>query len=218
MDTDLKSSEDERQRLEWITQNYAAYQGLGVTIAGVLSLAYGWIRLAGGLEPHGRWFLAAQLVVWCIMLLPRLFSRFYYRPKFGYVKPRSPAITDAQFWLMSAVGVLFFVVLMPFVFLPAMEHSDGLPFEPSILLLGIVFVAGGLFNLKKRSYQPYHWMALGLALVVVALLPAFHIQTQEQVRSGWYWITLGMFLIIFGWDGHRRLVRDLGHNQEQDHG
>ena len=51
METDLKASEDDRQRLELVTRSYAAYQGLGVSIAGVLAASYGVVSLAGGLAP-----------------------------------------------------------------------------------------------------------------------------------------------------------------------
>jgi hypothetical protein len=218
MEADPKSSEDDRQRLESITQSYAAYQGLGVSIAGVLALSYGWIRLAGGFdEHHGWWLLAMQLVLWSNILLPRLFSRFYYRPKFGYVKPLSPQITDRQFWAVSAGAVVFGVILVPFVILPAWEHSDRLPFEPFTLAIGVALVGSGLFNLNKPNYKPY-FLVFGLALLTLAFLPTFHIQTHKQVLSSWFWVAVGVFDIVFGWDSHRTLVRNLAiSDREQNH-
>jgi hypothetical protein len=176
------------------------------------------IWLVRGLdEHHGWWLLASQLVVWSIILLPRLFSRFYYCPKFGYVKPLSPQITDRQFWLIGVAGILFFVILMPFVILPGLGHSDRLPFEPMTLLMGVALVVSGFFNLNKPTYKPY-FLFLGLALIALALLPTFHIQTQKQVLSGWFWIALGTFDIVFGWDSHRTLIRNLAPpNHGQDH-
>ncbi len=211
------TNEPDREQLEFVTRSYAGFQGIGTSLAGVLVALYGAVNLLWrpalslGLLP------LMPLLVMAMFLVPRLVTRFYYRPKFGYVKPVSPNPSWWMIWLSTGAFTLFLVLMFKvsdYLYL----HRLQIPFEPFSLLLGIVFVSLALSALGKTHYWPYQSLIVGLMFLAIALLPVFHLQTKEQVSNGWSWVVFGTELVIVGFRSHRDLVRNLmPDNAQQDH-
>src|SRR5258708_5093803 len=101
METTGGSNEPDREQLEFVTRTYAGFQGLGTTLAGVLVALYGAVKLLW--RPALSFGLLPVMLVTAMFQVPRLVTRFYYRPKFGYVKPVSPNPSWWMIWLSTGI-------------------------------------------------------------------------------------------------------------------
>jgi hypothetical protein len=218
MEPTPEANEPDRERLRSVTITYAGFQGLGVCIAGLLIALYGTIYLlsqhASRLAAQPIWF---TIVMAGMFLVPRLVSRFYYRPKFGYVKALSPNPSWRTIGLITSAFALF-IFLMFAAGDYASSHSLEFAFEPLTFLLGVGFLAIAFSCLGRPQYRPYQSLAAGVVLLAIAFLPVVHLQTKEQVFNGWLWVAFGIMSVISGFRSHRFLIRSLTPNKAgRDH-
>jgi len=206
----LETSETQRERLEFVIERYDS-QPLGTVIVGILFLLLGSSWLLGRPEfvRHYHGILLVPPIMLGLLVLPKLLRRFYYEPKFGYVKPRTPEISNRQFWVVGIAGTIFFIYLMPFVILPGLEPSAW-RLEPLSFFLGILLVLVCVPQLVRATNSfAWRFLPFGFLLTALGLLPMFHLQTKEQVSNGWLWVAMGVESCIFGALDHIFLLRKL---------
>jgi hypothetical protein len=199
----------DRQRLELVTRTAANYQGLGVSIGGLLAVLYGVANLRSHQFSTVRLLPMFLVVLFGAFVIPSLFARVYYRRKFGYVKPVSANPSWKAVWLSTGAFALI-IFLMFKVSDYTYSHRSAFGFEPLSFFLGIVFLTIALSGMRKpHYYEPWTLLINSFALLAIALLPMFHVQTKEQVSNGWLWVVLGTGSIIDGLGTHRVLTRNL---------
>src|SRR5207245_7687200 len=112
-----------------VTRTAGNYRGLGESAAGLLLAVYGAANLLSHQPPSFRVPSLFLIMLLTIFVFPRLFQRFYYRRKFGYVKPLSPNPSWKVIWLSTGAFALF--IFLMFVVSDYMRfHQQAFEFEP----------------------------------------------------------------------------------------
>ena len=207
----------DRERLELVTRSAGNYRGLGESAAGLLLALYGAANILSRQPPSFRLPSLFLILLLAMFVFPRLFQRFYYRPKFGYVKPLSPNPSWKMIWLSTGAFALF--IFLMFVVSDHMRfHQPAFEFEPASLFLGTLFLLIATPTMwTTHQYKPYELLVEGFALLAIAFLPVLHLQTKEQVYNGWLWVVFGTAAVISGLRAHRVLVRNLTPSGSPEH-
>jgi hypothetical protein len=209
----------DREHLEFVTRSAGKYQGLGESAAGLLLALYGAANLLSRQPPSFRLPLLFLILLLAMFVFPRLFQRFYYRRKFGYVKPLSPNPSWKVIWLSTGAFALF--IFLMFVVSDYMRlHQPAFEFEPASLFLGTLFLLitiPTIWTWTTHQYKPYELLVEGFVLLAIAFLPVLHLQTKEQVSNGWLWVVFGTAAAISGLRAHRELVRNLTPSGSPEH-
>jgi hypothetical protein len=210
----------DREHLQSLTRMYAS-QPLATAIVGLLYVLFGATWLVGRPEfirRHHTELLFPGLFLG-MFVLPRLLRRFYYAPRFGHVKPRTPEISNREFWLVGIAGAIFFLYLMPFVILPGFERTAAWPLEPFSFFLGVLFVLLSIPELVRAPHNfAWRFLPFGFLLIVLSFLPVIHLQTKEQVSNGWIWVAFGVDMCVFGLHDHLGLLRQLSARDKEQFG
>jgi hypothetical protein len=156
-------------------------------------------------------------MICAVYVIPRFFAHFYYRRKFGYVKPASPNPSWKMVWLSTTAFALFIFLMFAVSDYEAF-HQSAFGFEPFSIFLGVLFLIIAVSGIgKPHYYNPYELAIAGVALLAVGFLPVLHFQTKAQVSNGWLWVVLGTVSMISGLRVHRVLVRNLTPPESRHH-
>jgi len=196
----------EHKRLESVTRIAGNDLGLGFSVGGLILALYGVLNLRYGPTRIPFLFL---FVLFGIFVIPRVFSRLYYRPKFGYVKRVSPNPS----WTLILLSIAAFAVFL-FLFFKVSDYANSgsfaFGFEPLTFFAGIIFLAISILRKQAQGfYNRYDLLMCGLAFVLISFLPLVHLQSKAQVLHGWFWIVAGTDFIVTGVRTHRTLVHNL---------
>jgi hypothetical protein len=208
MDKILDDPGSDRERLELVTRTAANAQGLGDLFGGLLIALYGIGNLTF-LRSSRAGELFYLVVIFGIFGVPRLFAHFYYRRKFGYVKPPSPNPS----WTVILLSTAAFALFLPLIFkISDYTRLQSSPYvvEPISLFLGVVFLSISVVGRPKPvGFRIYEMTIYGVALTAIGLLPLTHLQTSQLVFNGWLWVVFGVISILSGVRTHSTLVRNL---------
>ena len=179
---------NEFERLQFITRNYALLQGYPIGLVGLLYILLGaaemiWRRNAailiyGWLGP----------VILAIFFLAVLGAQRHYRQRYGVVK--APMESRRATWLTVFIVIYFVLIQLGGANLKHLQ----VPLEPTVFNGGLILVLGGLLP----GFPWRHYLVIGLPLMAVAFLPAFHLVTVEQFAPGWGSIAEGMAFLLCG--------------------
>jgi hypothetical protein len=198
------------QRLRFLTENFAALQGLNYVAMGAVVL----LSPTDGIFNYSKWWqwptaFVAVLVIWL------RYIRKYYRQRFGYVEPLNPSNKQIAYLLVAFIVIYIFRRDLDRYTLDLSQVIRSTISDPGehVRLLPLVGWIGALFTsfLKPslRTFERFCFTCLGIiASTGIALYPLGHPRATEDLA----WKTLnagslGFSLIAMGLYDHLTLVR-----------
>lgn len=175
-------------QLQSLTRSYNALMGWPIGSAGALFLGFGIsIMLWGETALHlvYGWLFLPGLA---LMAIVASLGTRNHQQTFGVVK--------VSLSRRARIAIVAFILL--YVVLVKLAGPDfknlKVPLEPTLLNSGIILILVGLLP----TFPWRHYIAVGLALMGIAFLPAFHVVTVAQFYRGWSFIVPGLAFLLCG--------------------
>ena len=195
---------EDLKRIEQITRNYEALQGLKILPLGLyfLILALGWLGEQGD----------------CTFTLPALIGALilygligkYYQRRFGQVKP-----------LQRNLGKEILVLIVAFVVFWLASYFDY-SLNLSINLVGLTIAAGLILVFSQPSQRfRIHYLVMGVLVALISLLPLMGISRGGEIiqpPGPVFNLLVGLVIIVGGIFDHYLLGRLFNTPAEARHG
>jgi len=210
----------EPKRLRFLTENFAALQGLNYVPLGAASL----LSQTDRIFHYSEWWWWPAVITVCVIwnrYIPR-----YYRQRFGYVEPRSPSNKQIAYFLLALIFLFIFRRDLDRYVLDLSQVIRSTISDPrgQVSLLPLVAWIGTLFAsfLKPslRTLERFCFYSIGIiASAGIAFYPLGHPRATEELL--WETLNAGSFgfgLIAMGLYDHFTLVRMMPKKFEENDG
>lgn len=191
---------DDLSRLQNVTANYEAYQGLRLVPA-ALPVAYGGVAALAGGALDGAVGLAAFLSSVTLAVALGVFIGRWYQRRYGVVRPTKEQKRATAVRSLAAMGVVGAAALA------------GLWLEPPVPVFGLVLAAVlALYYRSVGGVRAVHRVATG-AIAIVSLLPLAG--AGDGTTWGALFLTTAAAFVVIGLADHRYLTVALPPTPEQ---
>jgi flagellar biosynthesis protein FliQ len=221
-------SEQQLQRIQFVTTYYDWLQGLRFVPFGLVQLGFAaWLALPPpeGADAKARLGVAMLVMLGGMLLATGLYAwaGAYYRRRFGEV--RRSASTHQR--MQRALGVSVFAGLMVGLLVAFIRQSTQLsevPLSGSLVLSALALV--WYWHWSGRVARHYLGVAAGFAVLALlhavdaspvdALLRALPFTTDSRAGAVTLAGTWGVAIVVMGALDHRLLASTLGHEPERE--
>jgi len=196
----------DRERLKYVTENFACLQGLRSLVAG---LAWSLYLMAGIYWERSRWSsILAVLPLIGVLPLTFVYIPRYYRRRFGWIQPRQQqhAIAD---WSARRIAVTLFAILMLVMGFDVVCELISVP-EDTVqsLVMSIFLIYLGFYLGLRWPRRGMYILPIGPLVAFIGLYPLWH---HLDTREFFLWRILnagscGIGLALMGLCDHITLV------------
>jgi hypothetical protein len=188
-------------RLRFITRNYSGLQGLRMVPLGVTWLILGAMRQWGGetAKIFARGWEAPLTLI--AVFSSYLVGRFFYLPRYGHIKLPSTGISTESTKRDRLLATVILLGGLAAVVWATFGKSQPLV-DWFVVIAALAMIVVGL---NGRFWR--HYTILGLTLLVLGIMPGFHLISEQQFHEGVDYFAVGSALAVAGLIDHLILMR-----------